>query len=68
MAWTSTDLATIETAITANAAVSKVRFADGREVTYRTVEEMARARDLIRQSIAATAGRTMSTYASFTRD
>lgn len=68
MAWTSADLTTIETAITANAGVSKVRFADGREVTYRSVSEMAQARDLIKQSIAAASGRVMSTYAKFKRD
>jgi len=68
MAWTSADLATIEAAMTSSAGVAKLRYADGREVTYRTVDEMARARDLIKQSIAATAGRSMSTFAKFNRD
>lgn len=68
MAWTTTDLTTIETAITSSAGVAKVRFADGREVTYRSMEDMAKARDLIKASLAATATRTMSTYAKFNRD
>ena len=66
MAWTSTDLEAIETAIASG--TSRVKFSDGREVEYRSVPDLLKARDAIKQAIAATAGRTMATYAKFNRD
>jgi hypothetical protein len=63
MAWTATDLATVETAI-ANGTLS-VQFGD-RSVTYRSISELMKARDAIKQSINATAGiTTRCTYATF---
>jgi hypothetical protein len=51
MAFTTADLATIETAIATGA--MRVKFADGREVTYQTGADLLRARDAILSSINA---------------
>jgi len=48
MTWTTTDLDAIETAL--KSGTSRVRYAD-REVTYRSVDEMIRLRDLIREAL-----------------
>ena len=50
MAFTSEDLSTIETAIATGAL--RVKFADGREVTYQTGADLLRARDLIQSDVA----------------
>lgn len=48
--WTSADLASLDAAIATGA--MKVRFADGREVTYRTLSDMWS----IRREIVSTLG------------
>lgn len=66
MSWTSTDLTAIETAIASGEL--RVKFSD-REVQYRSIDELLRARDIIKSSIAGAAAPTVrSTYASFTKD
>lgn len=51
MAFTAADLSTIDTAIATGA--MRVKFADGREVTYQTGADLLRARALIQSEIAA---------------
>lgn len=53
MAFTAADLSAIETAIATGAL--RVRYADGREVTYQSVEDLIRVRGLIQSDIAASA-------------
>lgn len=68
MAWTTTDLTRIETAIASGEL--RVQFAD-RAVQYRSMDELLKARDLIKETIAQAAGTgatVRSTYASFTKD
>ncbi len=68
MAWTATDLTAIERAI-ASGELS-VQFAD-RRVQYRSIDELLKARDVIKEAIAQAASSTAtvrSTYASFTKD
>ena len=68
MSWTAADLTVIESAI-ASGALS-VQFAD-RRVQYRSMAELLKARDVIKDSIASGGGATptiRSTYASFTKD
>lgn len=53
---TKTDLAALEAAIATGA--TKVRYADGREVTYRSLAEMLRIRDMMKAELGqATAPR-----------
>lgn len=68
MAFTASDLATIDGAIASGAL--KVRFADGREVTYQDIAGLMRARSLIQSDIASATGtpRARTTYAWFGRD
>lgn len=66
MNWTQTDLDAINEAIATGA--SKVRFADGREVTYRGLADMRSVRDEIAQAIGRTVDTPRVTFASFTRD
>lgn len=63
MAWTQADLDTIEAAI-ANPEM-RVRFADGREVQYRSVSEILTARDVIKAALHPAAVRC--TYAQFSK-
>jgi hypothetical protein len=68
MAWTSTDLTAIETAIASGAL--RVKFSD-REVQYRSMDELLKARNVIKESIASSGGASpsvRSTYAQFTKD
>jgi hypothetical protein len=66
MSWTTSDLAVIEAAI-ASGNLS-VRFAD-RSVQRFTMEELLKARDVIKQSIALAGNETSrSTLASFSKD
>lgn len=51
MAFTATDLAAIETAIATGA--MRVKFADGREVTYQTADELLRVRSAMMSDINA---------------
>jgi hypothetical protein len=66
MAWTQTDLDTIEAAIVKRE--RRVRYADGREVEYASTEELFKVRDAIKSAIAGTAAAVRCTYASFTKD
>jgi hypothetical protein len=67
MALTSADLTAVETAI-ASGQLS-VQFAD-RSVTYRSIDELLKAREFIKNAIAQSGGtvQTRCTYASFTKD
>lgn len=51
MAFTSADLSTIETAIATGA--MRVKFADGREVTYQTAAELLQVRAAILSDVNA---------------
>lgn len=51
MAFTAADLSTIEAAITSG--TMRVRFADGREVTYQSGADLLRVRALIASEISA---------------
>jgi len=51
MAFTSADLATIEAAIATGAL--RVRYADGREVTYQSADELLRVRAAIQSDVTA---------------
>ena len=69
MAWTQTDIEIIEAAI-ANSE-SRVRFSDGREVEYRSITDLLKARDAIKTATASeTSGSNgvRSTLATFRKD
>jgi hypothetical protein len=68
MSLTTTDLTAIESAIATGEL--RVRFSDGREVQYRTIDELLKARALIKDTIAYPGGGGVvrSTFASFTKD
>lgn len=51
MAFSASDLATIEAAIASG--TLRVKFADGREVTYQNADEMMRVRSAVQGEIAA---------------
>ncbi len=61
------DLATLKAA--ARSGVERVRYADGREVTYRTMAELRQAIADVEAEIAAEAGRPrpVAGYATFRR-
>jgi hypothetical protein len=63
MAWTTTDVETIEAAIVSGQ--SRVKFADGREVEYRSIPDLLKARDAIKMAVSGAAGGTMATYGKF---
>jgi hypothetical protein len=65
MSWTTTDLTAIEKAIASGEL--RVKFGD-REVMYRSIDELLKARDIIRSAVDSTAPTTRCTYASFTKD
>ena len=67
MALTSADLTAIETAI-ASGELS-VSFSD-RSVTYRSMDDLLKAREFIKNALTQSGGTapTRSTYASFTKD
>jgi hypothetical protein len=68
MPFTSLDLAAIDKAIASGEL--RVRFAD-REVLYRSVDELLKARDVIKDGIASSGGSstlTRATFASFSKD
>lgn len=56
MAYTQDDLATVKAAIASGA--ERIRFADGREVTYRNVAELMRAKASIEAELAALSRQT----------
>jgi hypothetical protein len=68
MALTSADLTAIETAIASG--VLRVRFSDGREVQYQSLDDLLKAREFIKNDLTQAGGAvpTRSTYASFTKD
>ncbi|GEP11810.1 phage head-tail joining protein [Methylobacterium gnaphalii] len=66
MTWTRDDLDAINQAI--GTAARKVRFADGREVEYRTLADMRSIRDEIASAIGAKPEPIRTTYAGFSRD
>lgn len=70
MAWTQTDLDTIDAAILAlvTSGAQTVRFSDGREVTYYSLDELLKARDLVKQTVDGQGGKLRCTFASFTKD
>lgn len=68
MAFTTADLTVIETAIASG--TLSVQFSD-RRVQYRSLDELIKARDMIKEGIANPSGSSASvrsTYASFTKD
>lgn len=70
MAWTQTDLDAVDAAILAivTSGAQTVRYSDGREVTYYSLQELLKARDLIKQAVDGQSGRVRCTLASFTKD
>jgi hypothetical protein len=58
MAFTQTQLDALESAIAEG--VLTVRTADGKLVTYQSMSDMLKARDLIASSLAASSGTTRS--------
>lgn len=54
MPFTSSDLAAVDEAIASGEL--RVRFEDGRQVDYRSIEELKAARQLIQSETAAAAG------------
>lgn len=63
MSWTQNDLAALERAVATGA--RKVRFADGREVTYHSLKEMLALVDVIKATL--TTGAPRVSHAKFTR-
>lgn len=66
MAWTTADLDAINEAIASGA--RKVRFADNREVEYRTLADMRSIRDEIAAALGLGPEPLRTTYASYSRD
>lgn len=66
MAWTQTDVDALKAAIATGAL--KVRYADGREVTYRSLAEMERVLAALVAEATGTPPPPRVTYASFARD
>ena len=67
MALSQSDVDAIKAAIVSG--VRRVKFADGREVEYRTVDEMKQALALAEADVAAASGNSArSSVATFCRD
>lgn len=66
MPWTQADLDAINEAIASGA--SRVRFADGREVTYRSLADMRSVRDEIAGALGQMPSTPRTTYVSFSRE
>jgi len=68
MAFTSADVSTLEAALATGAL--RVKFADGREVTYQTTDALLRVLAAARADVAQAGpdGFQRTTYASFGRD
>lgn len=64
MAWTSTDLATIEAAIAQG--TLRISFSD-RTIEYRSISELLKARDAIKAAISGSSSGTMCTFAQFSK-
>ena len=65
MSWTQSDLDTLNRAIVTGS--RKVKFADGREVEYRTLAELRSIRDEVAAGIAPTAARVRTVVISHKR-
>ena len=63
MAWTQADLDSLEEAM--KAGVLKVRYSDGKEVTYRSLAEMMQLRQLMQKQIAPASGNSRITLTSY---
>jgi hypothetical protein len=67
MALTNADLDTIEAAIATSEL--RVRFSDGREVTYRSIDDLFKARDFIKGVLTgASSPRVSCNLATFVKD
>lgn len=66
MALTQSDVDAIKAAIASG--VSRVKFADGREVEYRSTSDMMTALALAQNEVAGSSGGNRVTLASFCRD
>ena len=70
MAWSAADLATLEAAIASG--TLSVRFSDGRQVTYHSMEAMLRLRAVMRAEISTTTDPAQNpgavAYLAFDRD
>lgn len=64
--WTLADLANLDRAIATGA--TKVRFADNREVTYRTLAEMRSIRKEIADSLSGSTPIARTTFVEHSRD
>jgi hypothetical protein len=64
--WTTADLAALDRAIATGAL--KIRFADGREVTYRSLAEMRSLRSEIAAATGSAEAVSRTTYAAYCRD
>lgn len=64
MAWSQSDIATLEQAIATGA--KSVRFADGRMVEYNSLKDLLTALDLVKSALAGGNVPRVS-YAKFTR-
>lgn len=62
MAWTTSDLEALEAAIATGS--KSVRYHD-KHVEYRDLSEMLKIRDLMRESLGVTSGRTKRIFAEF---
>ena len=68
MAWTAADVATIHRAIAQGE--QRVRFSDGREVQYRSVDELITALSIVEESVANLTSSPVRrvTYPSYSKD
>lgn len=64
MAWTNQDIVTLEAAIASG--TRKIRFADGREITYHSLQEMLQLLDRLKGEVGARQPPRVS-LAKFTR-
>lgn len=58
MAFQQTDIDTLKASIATGA--TRVRYPDGREIQYRSLDEMQRILRMAEAEVAATSGRTLS--------
>lgn len=64
MAWTQTDLDALEVAI--KSGTLRVKY-ETKEVTYRSLDELLKIRDLIKKELGLTSGATNRVYASHSK-
>jgi hypothetical protein len=63
MAFSSDDIATLQTAIATGAL--QVRYADGRQVTYRSLPEMLQTLQIMKGDVEGSSGNSRSFVAGF---